>query len=126
MPLPVINTKVPVTGFFLFAPAILLALYVYLQLYLQRMWDGLASLPAVFYHQSARLAERNFLLRVPDEELDQVLMPDVQPKLCETPGRIAHAGPPLPSCRICRLSPGADLRTTASGAAFQCTPALSL
>ena len=48
MPLPVINTKVPVSGFFLFAPAILLALYVYLQLYLQRMWDGLAGLPAVF------------------------------------------------------------------------------
>jgi len=59
MPLPVINTKVPVSGFFLFAPAILLALYVYLQLYLQRMWDGLAGLPAVF-SDGARLDEKAF------------------------------------------------------------------
>ena len=44
--LPVINTEVPVTGFFLFAPVILLALYVYLHLYLQRMWEGLSRLPA--------------------------------------------------------------------------------
>ncbi len=59
MPLPVINTKVPVTGFFLFAPAILLALYVYLQLYLQRMWDALSRLPAVF-PDGARLDEKAF------------------------------------------------------------------
>lgn len=57
--LPVINTEVPVTGFFLFAPAILLALYVYLQLYLQRMWDGLSRLPAVF-PDGARLDQKAF------------------------------------------------------------------
>ena len=59
MSLPVIDTNVPVTGFFLFAPAILLALYVYLQLYLQRMWDGLSRLPAIF-PDGARLDQKPF------------------------------------------------------------------
>lgn len=47
-PLPIINTKIPIAGFYWFAPIILLAAYVYLHLYLQRMWEGLAELPAVF------------------------------------------------------------------------------
>ena len=46
--LPIIQTKVPVAGFFWAAPYILLALYLYLHLYLQRLWDGLAELPAIF------------------------------------------------------------------------------
>jgi crotonobetainyl-CoA:carnitine CoA-transferase CaiB-like acyl-CoA transferase len=38
---------------------------------------------------------RNTLVRVEDEELDDVLLPDAQPRLSETPGRIRHAGLPL-------------------------------
>ena len=47
-PLPIIQTKVPIAGFYWAAPAILLALYAYLHLYLQRLWEGMASLPAIF------------------------------------------------------------------------------
>ena len=38
----------PIAGFYWAAPAVLLTLYLYLHLYLQRMWDGLANLPAIF------------------------------------------------------------------------------
>ena len=47
-PLPIIQTKVPIAGFYWTAPVILLGLYIYLHLYLQRLWQGLAALPAVF------------------------------------------------------------------------------
>jgi len=47
-PLPIIQTKVPIAGFYWAAPAILLALYFYLHFYLQILWEGLASLPAIF------------------------------------------------------------------------------
>ena len=47
-PLPIIQTNVPIVGFYWAAPVILLTLYIYLHLYLQSMWEGLASLPAVF------------------------------------------------------------------------------
>lgn len=47
-PLPIIQTKVPMAGFYWFAPVILLATYVYFHFYLQRMWDSFADLPAVF------------------------------------------------------------------------------
>ena len=47
-PLPIIQTKVPIAGFYLAAPIILLAVYLYLNLYLQKLWQGLASLPAIF------------------------------------------------------------------------------
>ena len=46
--LPIIQSKVPIAGFFHFAPLILLAMYFYFHLYLQRLWTGLSSLPAVF------------------------------------------------------------------------------
>ena len=42
-----------------------------------------------------QLAHRKTLVKVPDGELDEILMPEVQPKLSDTPGRIRHAGPPL-------------------------------
>lgn len=38
---------------------------------------------------------RGTLVRVPDEELEEVILPDVQPRLSETPGQIRHAGRPL-------------------------------
>jgi uncharacterized protein YjbI with pentapeptide repeats len=47
-PLPIINTNIALSGFYLAAPLILLAVYFYLHLYLQRLWGDLASLPAVF------------------------------------------------------------------------------
>ncbi len=47
-PLPIIQTKVPIAGFYWAAPVILLGLYIYLHLYLQRLWQTLAVLPAVF------------------------------------------------------------------------------
>jgi uncharacterized protein YjbI with pentapeptide repeats len=47
-PLPIIQTAVPISTFFLVAPLVLLSLYVYLHLYLQKLWKDLADLPAVF------------------------------------------------------------------------------
>ncbi len=47
-PLPIIQTETPIVGFYLAAPVILLSLYIYFHLYLQRLWEGLAKLPAVF------------------------------------------------------------------------------
>jgi crotonobetainyl-CoA:carnitine CoA-transferase CaiB-like acyl-CoA transferase len=42
-----------------------------------------------------QLQHRKTLVRVADGELDEILMPEVQPKLSETPGRVRHPGPPL-------------------------------
>lgn len=47
-PLPVIQTEIPIVGFYWAAPFILVALYVYFHLYMQHLWKGLAELPAVF------------------------------------------------------------------------------
>jgi crotonobetainyl-CoA:carnitine CoA-transferase CaiB-like acyl-CoA transferase len=38
---------------------------------------------------------RGTMVRIPDEDLDEVILPDVQPRLSGTPGRIRHAGRPL-------------------------------
>jgi uncharacterized protein YjbI with pentapeptide repeats len=46
--LPIIGTDVPIVGFYVIAPIVLLSTYLYLHVYLQRLWEGLASLPAVF------------------------------------------------------------------------------
>ncbi len=47
-PLPIIQTEVPIASFYLVAPLVLLAIYSYFHLYLQRLWEGLADLPAFF------------------------------------------------------------------------------
>ncbi|MEO1250059.1 MAG: pentapeptide repeat-containing protein, partial [Pseudomonadota bacterium] len=47
-PLPIIQTEIPIAFFYWAGPVILLALYAYLHMYLQRLWIGLASLPAIF------------------------------------------------------------------------------
>jgi len=47
-PLPVIQAKIPIAGFYFAAPLILLSLYGWLHLYLQRLWKGLSELPAIF------------------------------------------------------------------------------
>ncbi|WP_282610546.1 pentapeptide repeat-containing protein [Pelagibius sp. Alg239-R121] len=46
--LPIIQTEVPIAGFFLAAPVVLLGIYIYLHMYLQRLWRGLSKLPAFF------------------------------------------------------------------------------
>jgi len=47
-PLPVLGGVLPLVEFHLLGPMVLLGLYIYLHLALQRMWEGLASLPAIF------------------------------------------------------------------------------
>ncbi len=47
-PLPVIGTALPIVGFYLVAPVVLVALYFYFLLNMQRLWEALADLPAVF------------------------------------------------------------------------------
>ena len=47
-PLPIIQTKIPIAGFYWTAPLILLSLYFWFHLYLQRLWEWLVTLPAVF------------------------------------------------------------------------------
>ena len=47
-PLPIIGTALPIVGFYLVAPVVLLALYFYFHLNMQRLWEVLADLPAVF------------------------------------------------------------------------------
>jgi hypothetical protein len=47
-PLPIIGTALPIVGFYLVAPVLLVALYFYFHLNMQRLWEALADLPAVF------------------------------------------------------------------------------
>jgi uncharacterized protein YjbI with pentapeptide repeats len=47
-PLPIIRTQIPIAWFYLAAPIILMFNYFYFHLYLQRLWEGLSSLPARF------------------------------------------------------------------------------
>jgi uncharacterized protein YjbI with pentapeptide repeats len=47
-PLPIIGTPVLIAGFYWIAPLLLLGLYIYFHLGLQRLWEGLAGLPALF------------------------------------------------------------------------------
>ena len=47
-PLPIIQAKIPITGFYWAAPLILFSIYVWFHFYLQRYWQSLSSLPAVF------------------------------------------------------------------------------
>lgn len=47
-PLPIIQTAIPIVGFYVVAPVILLCIYFYFHFYLQKLWEELATLPAVF------------------------------------------------------------------------------
>ena len=58
-PLPIIRTEIPIAGFFWVAPLILLGLYFYFHIYLQRLWETLADLPAVF-PDGSRLEKRAY------------------------------------------------------------------
>ncbi len=58
-PLPIIGVQIPIAGFFWVAPVLLLGLYLYFHLYLQRLWETYAGLPAVF-PDGSRLDERAY------------------------------------------------------------------
>src|SRR5262249_10903179 len=47
-PLPIIQTSIPIVGFYVVAPLLLLGVYFYFHLYLQKLWDEMGSLPAIF------------------------------------------------------------------------------
>lgn len=47
-PLPIIGTAIPIVGFYVVAPLLLIALYFYFHLNMQRLWESLADLPAIF------------------------------------------------------------------------------
>jgi uncharacterized protein YjbI with pentapeptide repeats len=47
-PLPIIQTPIPIVGFYFVAPMLVLCIYFYFQFYLQKLWEELGSLPAIF------------------------------------------------------------------------------
>lgn len=47
-PLPIIQTPIPIASFYLIAPVILVALFLYFHFYLQWLWERLATFPAIF------------------------------------------------------------------------------
>lgn len=47
-PLPIIQTSIPIVGFYVVAPLLLVSIYFYFHFYLQRLWEELGSLPAIF------------------------------------------------------------------------------
>lgn len=47
-PLPIIQTTIPIASFYVIAPVILFALFLYFHFYLRWLWDRLASFPAIF------------------------------------------------------------------------------
>jgi len=46
--LPIIQTTIPIVGFFYVAPLLLLGAFFYCHFYLQKLWDELGMLPAIF------------------------------------------------------------------------------
>ncbi len=48
LPLPGLRNVLPLVPFYLFGPIVILGLYVAFHLFLQRLWDGIAALPAIF------------------------------------------------------------------------------
>lgn len=47
-PIPVIGNAIPMLAFYLIGPMLLAAIYIGFHFYLQRLWDALGELPAVF------------------------------------------------------------------------------
>src|SRR5229473_3239016 len=48
LPFSGLQSTLPFVPFYLFGPVVILGLYLCFHLYMQRLWDGLAQLPAVF------------------------------------------------------------------------------
>lgn len=47
-PLPIIQTSIPIVGFYWVVPLLLLCVGFYFHFYLQKLWEALGSLPAIF------------------------------------------------------------------------------
>ncbi len=58
-PLPIINTRISFTGFYLAAPLLLVGAYLYLHIQQQRLWETLSELPARY--PSGRTLEQRAL-----------------------------------------------------------------
>ncbi len=48
LPFSALQTTLPFIPFYLFGPVVILCLYLSFHLYMQRLWDGIAQLPAIF------------------------------------------------------------------------------
>ena len=48
LPLSALETALPFIPFYLFGPVVILSLYLCFHLFMQRLWDGIAQLPAIF------------------------------------------------------------------------------
>ena len=48
LPFSGLQTTLPFVPFYLFGPVVILCLYLCFHLYMQRLWDGIAQLPAIF------------------------------------------------------------------------------
>jgi uncharacterized protein YjbI with pentapeptide repeats len=48
LPFSALQTTLPFVPFYLFGPVVIFVLYVCFHLYLQRLWEGIAQLPAIF------------------------------------------------------------------------------
>ncbi len=48
LPFSALRTALPFIPFYLFGPVVILSLYICFHLYMQRLWDGIAQLPAIF------------------------------------------------------------------------------
>jgi uncharacterized protein YjbI with pentapeptide repeats len=47
-PLPIIQTSIPIVGFYMVTPLLLTGVFLYFHFYLQKLWDELGCLPAIF------------------------------------------------------------------------------
>jgi uncharacterized protein YjbI with pentapeptide repeats len=47
-PLPIIQAVIPIRAFYVISPLIILCIYFYFHFYLQKLWEELGSLPAIF------------------------------------------------------------------------------
>jgi uncharacterized protein YjbI with pentapeptide repeats len=57
--LPVIGTEIPIVGFYVVTPILLVILFFYFHIYLQRLWEAMAQLPAIFPN-GRRLDEKTY------------------------------------------------------------------
>ena len=48
LPFAALQTTLPYIPFYLFGPVVILSLYLCFHLYMQRLWDGIAQMPAIF------------------------------------------------------------------------------
>ena len=79
--LPVIGTDVAIQNFYWVIPIVLLALFIYFHIYLQRLWEALAALPAVF-PDGRRLDEKSHPWLLTD--LVRRHLPRLQKKGCRS------------------------------------------